>query len=318
MLYRVSSFWQLNESIQVDQEVMVRTKSGWTDGTVKKINGNTVSWSNSTGQMGSNNISDVRPVDVKDLRSRYFKSKSKISKFYVPFEKIKSSEKALFLGYNGKGIWVPKKLIDQVWPNKFDYPNTPRDGYQISMLVYFDDDKQQFFDDYAKYIHDQMKVKKDANYKGYLQSNKQLLSDVKKVVNYLYKAVGSEITQPEVEWINYDEYTFNVEGSWQIKCNNGSIKAIRATIASKTFDLSPENIKTDTLERRMFYAMLSKHLKTDTAETFKETLEEQFKDLENQKDSYADYSDDGRVWRAEQQRSELARKIKAFLEELSK
>jgi hypothetical protein len=318
MFYRIANYEQLNESFTIDQEIMVRTKSGWTDAVVKKVSGNIVSWSNSQGQMGSNNIKDVRPVEVRDLRNRYFPSNMKFSKFYVPFEELKSSEKSLFLGYNGKGVWVPKKLIDNIWPNKFDYPNTPRTGYQISMLVYFDEDKQKFFDDYALYIHQQMKAKKVSGYKGYKEGNRQLQIDVTKVVKHIYKMIGCDIIDPVVEYTDYETYTFNIDDIWQIECRNGSIRAMRAHVKSKTFDLSPDNVKTDTLERKMFLAWLSKTFKLETAETFKVILQELYDDLEKQKDPYADMSDDGRVWRAEKQRSELASKVKSFLEELNK
>lgn len=317
-MYRIARYFNLSENFSVDQEVMVRTKNGWVDGVVKRINGKSVSWSNSQGQMGTNNIEDVRPVEVKDLRDRYFKSNSKYSKFYVPFEEIKSSDKALFLGYNGKGIWVPKKLIDGVWPKKFDYPNTPTTGYQISLLVYFDEDKQKFFDDYAKYIHEQVSSKKKDQYQKYLVNNKQLLSDVTKVVKHVYKQIGSDIIEPQIDWINYETNTFDIDGLWQIRCDNGSIRAIKAVLDDKTFDLSPDNVKNDTLERRMFYAAISKKLKTETAEHFKKVLETELKQLESSKDDYADYSDDHRTWKAEQLRKDLANKIEKFLDYLSK
>lgn len=322
MFYKVSRYNQLleslNESFHIDQEIMIRTKNGWVYGIVKKISGNIINWSNSQGQMGSNNISDIRPLEARDLRSIYFKSNPKLSNFYIPFEVIKTTEKSLYLGYNNKGIWVPKKLINEVWPNKFDYNNTPRDGYNISMLVYYDDDKQKFFDDYAMYIHSQVKNANDIKYKAYLKANRQLLDDVIRVVNYFYKMVGAEY-KPSVDLINYDTYTFNIDDNWQLDCGKyGSIRSITAKIDETTFKMTPENVKEDTLERRMFLAALSTHIKLETSETFKSILEDELEILEKQKDTNSDYSDDSRIYKSEQNRLETANKIKAFLQSLNK
>ena len=209
-------------------------------------------------------------------------------------------------------------MINDHWPNKFDYPNTPRDGYNISMLVYYDEDKQKFFDEYAKYIHDQVKKAKDIKYKHYLQSNRQLLDDVTKVVNYLYRIAGAEY-KPVVDLIDYDTYTFSIDGTWQLDCSKyGSIRSITAKINDKSFKLTPENVKEDTLERRMFLAALSKCINLDTAETFRTILEDELENLESQKSTDADFSDDSRVYKNEQNRLELSNKLKKFLEDLNK
>jgi len=314
-MFKIKRYNSLNENYEIGQEVMVKTQKGWTDAVVKNKKLNTIYWSNPQGQMGASNVKDVRDVTVKDLRDRYFISNSKFSKFYVPFEVIKETEKAYFLGYNGKGIWSPKKLVDNIWPKKFDYPNTPRDGYQISMLVYLDEDKQKFFDDYALYIHEQVRKKKKESYQHYKQGNKQLLEEVKSVVKYVYELLKMN-REPEVSWINYQDYSFFIDKTWKIQARSGSIKHLTFYVGDQNFDASPENVKNDTLERRMMLAKLSKALNSPIKSQLKKMIVDQLEEVKKSKDSYAEYSDDGRVWRAEQNRAQLEYKLKNFLEKL--
>lgn len=308
----ISRYNFLNESLEVGQEIMVRTASGWSEAEVKKISGNTVYWSNKQGQMGSKNVNDVRPITTKDLRDKYFQSNSKFSKFYVPFEVIRETEKAFLLGYNGKGIWVPKKLIDQVWPNKYNIPNVPRDGYQISMLVYFDKDRQVFFDNYANYIHEQNRVKKTDKYQGYLQGNRKLLSEVKEVVKKIYIELGLK-REPLVEWEHFDTCTFKIDNRWKVVAKGCSLNGLTFEINGSTFDASKNALS---LERRMMLVKLAKNIKAPTFEKLKAELVSEYESTKKSEDKYADYSDDRRVWKAEQLRKELEHKLKTFLNSL--
>lgn len=307
----------IKESFTVGQDIYVSTKDGRVMATIKNIKGKNVYWSNEKGQMGMSNIEDIIFLDKKNLKDIYFKSSPKLTKFLIPFDVFKETEKAYLLGYKEGKIWVPKKSVYQIVPNYFaDIPNIPKNGYWLSYMSYFDDDKLDFFENYAHYIHQQKKLDSEEKYKKYKEKNDKLFSDLKKVVKYLYNLISEQ--PPELDWINFEKYEIQTLDSVNIifNCWMGDIEQIYATIDNIKFDLKPENVKNNTLERRKFLTLLAKKLKNSNYKKLLFELEKEYHNTEIKKDDTYMYSDDSRAYKTAIQEIEKIKNLKHFLDNI--
>ena len=307
----------INESFNIGQDVYVMTKDGRIVATIKKIKGQHVYWSNEKGQMGMSTLKDVIVLDKSNLTHLYFKSSPKLTKFLVPFEVLHQTEKAYLLGYKNGKIWVPKKNVYDIIPGVFsDIPGVPKDGYWISYNTYYDDDKKEFFENYATYIHNQKKKDAETKYKFYKQQNDKLLDDLQKVANHLYNLINKE--NPDLEWLDFDTYKIHTLDAANVnfKCWNRDIQKISANIDSFKFDLKPENVKNDTLERKMFLTILAKKLKNSNYKKLLFELEKEYHNLDIKRDDSFMFSDDARAYKYGSTDADLAKKLETFIKSL--